>query len=205
MGCATATRGRISAVLVACSAWCLTDCRDPTQITLEVSTDAACPDVGNTTITVGRLGEVEDKPATTSTDRCRDDGRVGTLVVVPSGDKDEEVTIRLVTGIKKTAEQCVLDGYKGGCIVARRAVRFVPHTPLLVPVEMSIDCLDIPCETTETCFKGSCIPANTSCNDTGTCVPPNPDGGAVDAGIDITPDQSEDVLDAGIDLTPNPT
>jgi hypothetical protein len=36
-------------------------CRAPTEITLVVSTDVGCTDLRGTSITVGRLGEIETK------------------------------------------------------------------------------------------------------------------------------------------------
>lgn len=170
----------------------LADCREPTQITLELQTDAKCVDVLGTTVTVGALGELENRPEVASTERCDDgSGRIGTLVVVPSGDNDEEVAVRVVTGVGKSAQACVASGYTGGCIVARRAIRYLPHTPLKMPIFMGIDCLDVPCGETETCFKGQCVPAVIDpyqCEN-GNCQPLLPDGG-VDGGSDAAPDQS---------------
>jgi len=184
----------------------LVDCREPTQVTLEISTDAECTDVRGTTIGVGKLVALENKPAVAETAACSSSGRIGSLVVVPSGDKDEEVTIRVVTGVGKSPEACVNDGFKGGCIVARRTMRYLPHTPLNLPIEMNVDCLDIPCEATETCFKGQCVSPKidpVKC-DLGACRPTAGDGGApdgdVDAGVDAEPDVS---VDAAPDASPD--
>lgn len=171
----------------------LSDCRDPTQITLRLSTDAVCTDVQQTAITVGKLGQIEQKPEAATTDRCDgQSGNIGTLVVVPSGDDDDEIGVRVVTGVGKSAEACVKDGYIGGCIVARRAIRYLPHTPLDLPIFMGVDCLDIPCGATETCFKGKCVPAeidSEKCK-SGNCQPTETDGGAPDAAADAPADQS---------------
>jgi hypothetical protein len=172
----------------------LSDCREPTQITLALRTDAQCVDVLGTTITVGELGRLEERPEAATTDRCDPgSGKIGTLVVVPSGANDAEVAMRVVTGVGKSPEQCVKDGYLGGCIVARRAIRYLPHTPLEMPILMSVDCIDIPCGATETCFKGKCVPANVDPEkcEQGNCDPVLPDGG-VDGGIDASVDQSSD-------------
>lgn len=172
----------------------LSDCREPTQITLALRTDAQCVDVLGTTISVGSLGSLEARPAVASTDRCDPaSGEIGTLVVVPSGDNDAEVALRVVTGVGKSPEQCVEDGYVGGCIVARRAIRYLPHTPLEMPITMSVDCIDIPCGATETCFKGKCVPAAVDPDDCeqGNCDPVSPDGGT-DSGADASEDQASD-------------
>jgi sugar lactone lactonase YvrE len=178
-------------VLAGClGAALLPDCRDPTEITVVLSTDAKCADVSGTTIAVGQIGHLDDKPAAAETTRCESSGRIGSLVVVPSGGKDEEVAIRVVTGIgNKTPEACVDSGFVGGCIVARRSLRYLPHTPLVLPVKMSLDCVDVPCGETETCYKGQCVPANVDPNQcvSGDCQPPEPDAGA-DAGSDVSAD-----------------
>ncbi|MEZ4220129.1 MAG: DUF5050 domain-containing protein [Polyangiaceae bacterium] len=167
----------------AASALLLSRCREPTQIMLEVTTDASCVDVRGTSITVGSAAAVEQKSPAARTTHCSS-GRVGSLAVVPSGDKDDEVAVRVVTGVGKSPEACIDDGYQGGCIVARRILRFLPHTPVELPVFMGIDCLDIPCGATQTCFKGQCVPAKVDCSGTRGCVPNVGDGGVNDAGQD---------------------
>src|SRR5439155_1284504 len=75
------------------------------------------------------------------------DGRIGALVVVPNGDNGAEVGIRVVSGLNgKSADACVSDSFRGGCIVARRALNFVPHASLRVPVVMRDACIDVPCD-----------------------------------------------------------
>jgi hypothetical protein len=194
-------------------AFSFVDCREPTQITLEISTDAQCADVRGTTIGVGKLVSLENKPAVAETAACSKSGRIGSLVVVPSGDKDEEVTIRVVTGVGKSPEACVTDGFVGGCIVARRTIRYLPHTPLDLPIEMNIDCLDIPCEATQTCFNGECVSPKidpVKCEQ-GSCRPVGGDGGAPDASADadassdadpdVSADAAPDASDAGSDAS----
>jgi hypothetical protein len=166
----------------------LADCRDPTQITLKIRTDAKCADVIDTTVTVGKLGEIENKPQAASTSRCEDaaSGRIGTLVVVPSGDDDDEVAVKIVTGIGRAAATCKPEeGYKG-CIVARRALRYLPQSPIELPILMGLDCLDIPCGATETCFQGNCVPAK----DPEKCADGGCDASVPDAAADAPPDQS---------------
>jgi hypothetical protein len=90
------------------------------------------------------------------------DGRVGMLVVVPSGDDGAEIGLRVVTGTKgKRSDECAPPDYKG-CIVARRAIRFLPHTKLTVPVTMRASCKDVPCggAAFSTCVKGQCVDAS---------------------------------------------
>ncbi len=129
----------------------LSACRDPTQITFEITTDVPCGDVNDTSIAVGVPGEVEDT-STTATTRCVD-GRIGSIVVVPSSGTDAEIGIRMATGVGVDAESCAPPAFTG-CIVARRALRYVPHTPLFVPVTMRSECRDVPCGATTTCVEG---------------------------------------------------
>jgi hypothetical protein len=90
--------------------------------------------------------------------RCEGEGQIGTLVVVPSGAKDDLVGVRVVAGIDQTPEECLAKGYEG-CIVARRALRFTPHSDLALEVELSSRCKGIACDPRSTCFPGGCQPA----------------------------------------------
>ena len=89
---------------------------------------------------------LKDKDLASVTTHCAD-GRIGALVVVPNGDNGAEVGIRVVSGLNgKSADACVSDSFRGGCIVARRALNFVPHASLRVPVVMRDACIDVPCD-----------------------------------------------------------
>jgi alpha-tubulin suppressor-like RCC1 family protein len=131
-------------------------CRTPTDITLRITTNIPCSDIGSTTITVGRPGELETAAVTTGTATC-DNGTIGTLVVVPSGSDDDAVGMKIVSGYQRRAEQCTPPDYKG-CVVARRALRYVSHRELTVLVEMARDCVDVPCTPDETCVGARCVP-----------------------------------------------
>lgn len=134
-------------------------CRSPTQITLVVTTDLECSKVTGTSIAVGRLGELADKPAASTTAYCdRSSGRIGTLVVVPSGDRGEEVALRVVSGVGKGVEACTL-APGDTCVVARRALRFIPHKELVLNVAMRSACIGKPCAKDETCVQGNCVKA----------------------------------------------
>jgi len=117
----------------------------------------------------------------TETLRCDPStGRIGSIVVVPSGEKDSEFAIRVVTGMTMSPDDCVRSGYLGGCVVARRALGFIPHQSLELPIRMEASCLDVPCGKTETCHSGSCVSASI----------PNPRDCAEPAGCDVAPDTS---------------
>lgn len=134
-------------------ALCLVACREPTEITLEVTTDAPCSEVVTTFFYVGRPGGDAGAPAAEAPKRCVN-GRIGSLVVVPSGGEDEAIEARVVTGL--AGSQCDVDPTKG-CIEARRSLRYIPHTPLVLPIVMSKSCVDVRCPVAQTCVAGACV------------------------------------------------
>ncbi len=135
-------------------------CRTATAIRLTIRTNVPCAEVASwrgVAVYVGKAGaESEQQAPTLVTTSCEGDGEIGSLVVVPSGDKDELVGVRVVAGIGLSPEQCVANGYEGGCIVARRAVRFTPHSELALDVALLSECVDIGCDPDNTCVAGAC-------------------------------------------------
>lgn len=150
---------RCGAVL--CLAVAALGCRTPTQVTLELSTDVPCSTVRTTTLTVGDFQALDEKDPTAVTDDC-DDGealhRIGSLVVVPSDAKDAEFGVKVVLGIDTRADQCAAPDYEG-CIVARRKMRFLPQTELLLPITLRGTCKDARCGADQTCVFTQCVPA----------------------------------------------
>ena len=72
-------------------------------------------------------------------------GNIGTLSVVPGGMNDPLVSIEIAESVGIALEDCVppytFDASFGtGCIVARRSLRYDPHTPLTLPNTRSIRC-----------------------------------------------------------------
>ena len=129
-------------------------------------------------MSVGSLGQLETRPMSTETDRCDPStGRIGSIVVLPGSNKDGEFAIRVVSGITMSADDCVRNGYLGGCVVARRAMGFVPQETLYLPIRMEASCIDVPCNTTQTCRNGSCVSAKIT----------NPDACTTPTGCDVTP------------------
>ena len=168
---------RLFASLVGVVVLPVTACREATQIEVVVTTDVPCSHVTETSIAVGTLADVEKKPTTTLSNACDASGKLGTLVVVPSGDASAEVAVRIVLGLNgQRADACVQSNYKGGCIVARRAVHYLPHASLRVPVALQGACRDVACTPDTTCVGGQCIPAATACN--GSDCPLTADAGA---------------------------
>lgn len=148
------------------------DCADPTEIVLDIRSDA-CGDVKNTGIAVSTPDRIDDADLTAFTPRpagceAKPADRVGTLTIYPSGAKDAEVGVRIVTGMQRNAQDCGKGPY-AGCIVARRVLRFVPGTSQKVIVIMSRACEGKDCGRGADCESGQCV----------TTLP---DGGVVEAG-----------------------
>jgi len=138
----------------------LLSCREPTQVIVEITTDINCADRPKTGIAVGALSQLESRPVSTETEQCDSStGRIGSIVIVPGGEKDSDFAIRVVTGITMSADDCVTSGYGAGCVVARRALGFVPQETLHLPIRIEASCIGVPCEATQTCRSGSCVSA----------------------------------------------
>jgi hypothetical protein len=161
-------------------------CRAPTEITLVVSTDVPCADARGLGIAVGDLGDLESSARTsTTTPTCDASGALGTMVLVPSGAKNERVAFRITLG---DAKSCAPNA---PCIVARRSLRYLPHTPLRVLVPLRRQCAGVPCKTDETCVSGACVPADII--DVEACAGPAGCGEAALNGAQTPPDAGRDV------------
>jgi hypothetical protein len=137
-------------------------CRDPTEVTLVLTTDVPCGMLNETAIILGHGSDVETKQPVTVTSLCDASGTgdhaIGTFVVLPnSTGSGEAFAVRIVAAVqKKTNQDCVKsDGY-AGCIIARRELTFVPHTPLTLPIALRLDCEGVGCASGETCVQGTC-------------------------------------------------
>jgi hypothetical protein len=179
-------------------------CRDPTQLAVDVTTNAECSDIGTTETTVGDLGGIESSPPAATKDGCDARGVIGSLVLSPTSSKDGAVAFKVVTGIRRPANRCTPPDYTG-CIVARRALRYEPHTSLKVNVYMDLACEDVPCGETDTCVAGRCVPAQIT--DPGACALPGGcseaalgDGGTTLADSGGAADAR---VDGGLDAGPN--
>ena len=210
-------KGFMRRPIVACLALATTllGCREPTQITVVVTSDVACAENEGTAITVGEHGDLEDRPPSATTLECAGSSpRIGSLVVVPSGDKDDEVAIKVALGVNGTVDECVSPPYADHCIVARRLLRYLPHTKLELPIAMRRECRGVFCDPNTTCVLGQCVSAEVSpdectgsgCDETVLLDPdagPTADAGA-DASLDAAADASvEASADSGGDAPPD--
>src|SRR5580693_7272073 len=130
----------------------LAACRTATQITIDVSTNVPCTSWQGAAIAVGELGPtLESEPATTTSTYCDATGHLGSLVAIPRAEDNANVAFRVVGAVSQTLEACTLDAGGGGCIVARRALNFIPHEALTVAVPLVAACEGILCDPLSTC------------------------------------------------------
>lgn len=138
-------------------------CREPTEITLEITTDVPCDAVADVAISLGTTSaQIESGPVTLETTVCDSSRqRIGTLVLVPKNVADDAVAIKVTARVKQpgdTATGPCVAPYGPSCIVARRAIRYIAHTPLHLPIELSRSCEGLPCTPDQTCDHGACRP-----------------------------------------------
>jgi hypothetical protein len=138
----------------------LCGCQEPTQITIEVSTDVDCGLDINTGINVGALGEIDGKPPGSTKSACESSGRIGSLVAVPDGSGPDEVGFRIVTSVGVPLSECETPTEGDSCIVSRRALGYLDNKKLLVPVVQRDACIGVPCDEKTTCVRGDCVDAS---------------------------------------------
>jgi hypothetical protein len=216
--------------LVAAATLLLFGCRSPTEITVALSTDVACasfagidlyaadPHAGDPFATdpEGELATQAGCPG----DAGASSGitQLGTFVLAPSGASNDAVEVVVVgaaapdnvnTLMPYPANDCVqLLGSSAGisgtqCIVARRILAFVPHTPITLPIELTSDCEGVDCPG-GTCVDGLCRSAmidNPAACGGHVCGPSylgsyDADSGGVDSGL---PGEAGPTRDATVD------
>lgn len=147
-------------------------CRDATQVTLVLTTDVDCKQAITTTITTAAPGAANAVPAA-STSTCQASGDIGTLVLVPSGERNGHVDVEVVTAVGVPAAACTRPAYGPGCIVARRSLGFIPYTGLTLPIAMRDACRGVICGPADTCVSGQCRSASVNpdaCEAPGGCT-----------------------------------
>lgn len=158
-------------------------CRGATEITLTVRTNADCAKWKGVAVFVGAPGaDVESRAPTLTTVTCEGGGQVGTLTIVPTAAKGDEVGIRVVAGLARNPEDCRSNAYEG-CIVARRAIRFEPHQSVNVVVDLTTECTGLACDPFHTCVNGSCLESRTSVVNDPDAAPTGPTVRCGDNGV----------------------
>src|SRR5262249_16658413 len=132
---------------------------DPTEIRIEVDA-STCDGLHSTALSFGVLGgDLESRPVGSRSDYCGGgSNHIGSFVVVPTDSSDVDVAFKVVTGVDVDPDACTAPKYEG-CIVARRSISYLSHTPLTVDVTMSKLCKNQPCGPKQTCVDAQCFSA----------------------------------------------
>ena len=184
-------RGTFAASVVAAA---VLACYGPTEVVLELRTDLHARNP-RTLIRVGGTTATKDGAA--------GDGRIGELVLVPSGARDAPVELSVVTSVDgRSPDECETSADKTGCVFARRRFKFAPHESRSFVVFMSSVCLGKDCGA-QTCEDGVCVAPSENKSDTNQGGDPLPPGPPPDAALDgAVADVS---VDGPIDLLCPPT
>ncbi len=143
-------------------------CDDPTSVAVRVTADIPCSTLKGVLIRATSPGKPEGPE--TRTTRCvdgADEATVGTLILVPSGDPDAKLSVTVIAGLDRPAEECAAANYEG-CVIARRTLRFVAKRELDLPIVVRGQCKGIACDGTATCVAGTCRTAKV--DDPADCV-----------------------------------
>jgi hypothetical protein len=152
-----------SVVRLAATLSALLGCAPPTQVTIEITTDLSCDRIDGVTVAVSGPNDLGSAEVRAATSVCTG-GRVGSLVVVPSGSARENFALRVAAGVGVDPRAvCTPENDYGvdlpagtGCIVARRSLGFIDGTPLELPIVLRDACLGVPCAEHQTCVQGIC-------------------------------------------------
>ena len=159
----------------------LAHCKEPTAIRLVISTNVPWVEGSRVAIYAASTSNVEIAGAQSLQDQWGARGAdgsapVGTITVVPTAGDSSAGAIRVVMGIGRDPDTCRLDStQKGGCIVARRKLSFVPGQVLDVPIRLHAVCNGQLCDADTTCnASGLCVSArldSSTCGTPGGCEP----------------------------------
>jgi hypothetical protein len=180
-------------------------CRDPTQVSVAISTDLDCSAHLSTAIAEGAPAEVSRAVASATTDACASGGDIGTLVFVPSHGRNDRFAVQVVMAVGVPLESCVPPAFGANCIVATRSLHYIPHTSLMLPIVMRSACRGVLCSDGLTCSNGVCTTAEIdpfACTEPGGCTEPPPPPMPIDAAAPPSDDAS--IVDAGDAATPLP-
>ncbi len=158
-------------------------CLDPTEIRLSITTDFPCSSLAEDRVAL-RVGReiVANGPVNASSRTCVNQ-KIGTLVLTP-GDAPRvslEVMAAIAPATLDAAGNCV-EG-SAGCIHVRRAVSYIDHKRLDLPIVLEVDCAGVVCDPSSTCAGRKCVPStcvDNSCAQSDAGAPP--DTGVGDAG-----------------------
>jgi hypothetical protein len=156
-------------------------CRTPTQLVVDVSTDAPCDRLVTGIYVAGTSAgtDLGDLPVVTKP-ACERPGFIGSAVFLPTGADDEAFALKVVTAVGVSLEDCRRGS--ASCIVERRAVRYSSGDVVRIAISMDQQCIGVVCPGTERCQSGTCVPCS-DCVDQGGIDAAPTDAGASDGGV----------------------
>jgi formylglycine-generating enzyme len=143
----------------------LPKCASPTALTVTVYSEIPCDKRPVAGVAVGKsAADIVGKPFSTTSLECGADGKMGSVVLYPSGSSGSQVAIQVVARPDgEDPSRCTdKDNYKG-CIVARRQLQYAPNQNLQMRIDLRLSCLDVPCDVETTCARGTCLTAQAPC------------------------------------------
>lgn len=199
------TRLRRLLALAVASAVLAGACLTPTQITVQITTNAVCLESTENELHLHDVGIIAGSPdAVMNGDHApnavtSDCGppkgtvhkgygpqEVGTMVIVPSGDKDVPARIVVVGRVaplgqlqpNRSLESCIQWAFTPApgpidakdpdfeaCIVSRRNLAFFQETKLELPIQLDTSCAGIVCDADSYCFDSHCVSASVNCDE----------------------------------------
>jgi hypothetical protein len=153
--------GPAVAVCMSLSLGVVASCRDATQVEAALRTSVPSDRSHSVAFWASHSGRLST-PSLESGAPWQDDGRIGTVAVVPhADDRGPALVLRAAMGLRgRSAASCTDDADLTGCIIARRTLRFEPHTRLRVPVTLYLSCEGVRCSDDSTCNAlGKCVSA----------------------------------------------
>lgn len=181
-------------------------CVDATEVTLVLTTSAPCsPGIEADIYTTSSAPGATAKTCNPS----QPNNDIGSIVLVPSSSDSGQVLVRVVASIdtsKASARDCA-DRFAApapnaallvSCVEAKRAVSFIQHKGLRLPINIDTACAGFICPGDTTCIAGVCQTPVVTCLDDGTCAPPPSDAGPPDTGV-----RDAGLLEASVDAMPS--
>jgi hypothetical protein len=151
----------------------LVHCASPTEIVVEVWSEACGPTVQVGFTGANSLAELQERELTSAAPpgscpvASATPQRVGRIVLSPSGERDGTVAFEVVTRRDGADPASCGRPLADGCIIARRQLAFVPRSTVTMRVDLRTACENQLCDGA-TCSLGSCKSAETACKG-GTC------------------------------------
>ncbi len=142
-------------------------CWKPTDVQIDILTDLGCGSLHAGIYVRPQLdpNAAAEAESDVCVPRAGNDTSLGTLALVPNGDRDEPVVVFVVltTNTKATRlSDCIVDPDDKSkvlpptCIVARRKFKFLRHASRPLPIRLDSRCAGKRCFFDETCIDGEC-------------------------------------------------